>query len=981
MSGNSPVDPYEVPEFTGSWCELDQRVKALSGASTKIVTAATDVHTTFGGLRAFYRAPEAEQLFAVTEPVRTTAQLIGSDLSVIAGALRTYAQDGQPLVQRLNELRAEAQAFRTGPAADDEWREDADLIDENLDRRNKIAEVWAAFQDVEKACHGRIVSLVGGTPLKTDDGSGKEGMYGYDAEALKQAESLPWGDAVEESTPGWQVWEHAADFVTGFAVDGVWATVVGIGTLAGFNGWDAAGDAWSGLATLGEGLGATIIFGVNSPFWTLPEDQLPARMRESRVAVKETGKALLAWDDWEAHPGRAAGAVTFNVLTTVFTGGAGGAAATTAKAGAVAKALSVAGKVSRVVDPMTYVFKGAGAGLSKLGDAMASLRNLGKIQVPALPEGAIALPEGGYKLADGTLRLPEGSAIPEGAFAVPPRTVKLPEGTPLPAGAVDLGDGMVQLPRRGEVPAGAVAVQEGTVKVPAGATALPPNTVPLPGAGKGFFYNIKGDLFGADGTLLQRGTDAKPETPPDKATPDRAPAPATNPSVLPPARQPVLVGAGAADGARLGGDAGRLGAGLGDDGLRLGDDAPGPVPDRTPGGGAGDNMPTNNLDNGAGGRSGDTTPTGGGADVPSGGGTRDVPGGSTADNGAPGGSAADHGAGSGSGLPDAPGAGGVDDAARAGDDTAPTTAPRQPVRPEFMMDGPNPYGPRGRLTLEQIEDIQVYRANHEPGYFEQFYRKDGTRRSLESYDESGYTPPQLTRLSENAPLVRAKDVPPPPSPRYLDAEYISVGADTVTSTSRRRALEEAAQARHFAVKWDNLVADWKAKSGAAHAVDGMPETAGLWAEAKGTYRESHTQMGEKAEAFGEAAAREHYIAERYGDFTEQSLLGPKNGNDQFDQMYRHQDGRVVIVEAKSSTRTELGRRTLPDGRQVSQGSREYFLDIMEAMKKRGEFGSVKAIQEALDEGKLEYVVVKGQKNEGAYTGFEYRRFDISKGTL
>jgi hypothetical protein len=500
VSGNSPVDPYEVPEFTGSWCELDQRVKALSGASTKIVTAATDVHTTFGGLRAFYRAPEAEQLFAVTEPVRTTAQLIGSDLSVIAGALRTYAQDGQPLVQRLNELRAEAQAFRTGPAADDEWREDADLIDENLDRRNKIAEVWAAFQDVEKACHGKIVSLVGGTPLKTDDGSGKEGMYGYDAEVLKQAKSLPWGDAVEESTPGWQVWEHGADFVTGFAVDGVWATVVGIGTLAGFNGWDAAGDAWSGLATLGEGLGHTIIFGVDSPFWTLPEDQLPARMRESRVAVKETGKALLAWDDWEAHPGRAAGAVTFNVLTTVFTGGAGGAAATTAKAGAVAKALSVAGKVSRVVDPMTYVFKGAGAGLSKLGDAMASLRNLGKIQIPPLPEGAFVLPEGAVQLPDGTVDLPAGTALPDGATRLPDGNVRLPENTPV----------------------------------------LPPNTVRLPVEGPPRFMDPDGNIYRPDGSVQHDAPEVPTGTVPA--------AGADSPSVRAPDEQPALVGVGARGG-------------------------------------------------------------------------------------------------------------------------------------------------------------------------------------------------------------------------------------------------------------------------------------------------------------------------------------------------------------------------------------------------------------------------------------------------
>lgn len=34
-------------------------------------------------------------------------------------------------------------------------------------------------------------------------------MYDYDAEVLKQSKSLPWGDAMEESIPGWQVWEHA----------------------------------------------------------------------------------------------------------------------------------------------------------------------------------------------------------------------------------------------------------------------------------------------------------------------------------------------------------------------------------------------------------------------------------------------------------------------------------------------------------------------------------------------------------------------------------------------------------------------------------------------------------------------------------------------------------------------------------------------------------------------------------------------------
>ncbi len=35
----------------------------------------------------------------------------------------------------------------------------------------------------------------------------------------------------------------------------------------------------------------------------------------------------------------------------------------------------------------------------------------------------------------------------------------------------------------------------------------------------------------------------------------------------------------------------------------------------------------------------------------------------------------------------------------------------------------------------------------------------------------------------------------------------------------------------------------------------------------------------------------------------------------------------------------------------------------------------------MENGNLEYVIIKGNKNTGTYTGYEYRRFDISKGTL
>ncbi|MFB7952165.1 hypothetical protein [Streptomyces sp. NPDC056045] len=474
MSGAGPVDPVGIPVFTGDLALLDTKVTALSGHGAKIAGAAGDVHRSFGGLRAFYRAPEAEQLFATTGPVAAKGQSLSSDLCVIAGALGTYSDDAFPLVERLKELKRDAVAFRVRVDGDDEWSEDGDLVEENNRRRGEIAEVWAAFQEVERACHAKIVALVGGTPLKTGDGSGKPGTYGYDAEALKQAESLPWGEAVEESTPWWQVWEHAYDFGKGFLVDGVWGTLKGLGTLAGFDGGDAAKEAWTGLAKLATGLSPAAQLALR----VLPGDH-SAWLRDSGTAVKETGKALIAWDQWGSNPSRAAGAVTFNVLTTVFTGGTGGAASGAGKAGLAAKALSLTSKTARAVDPMTYLFKGAGAGLTRISDVMAGLKGLGRFEVPTIDlDGAIALPEGAAHLPDGTIHLPPGTTVPDGATRLPDGTVRLPEGT----------------------------------------TTFPPGTVKLPGDGPSQFLDPDGTIYNAAGDIVQHAKDAPTGNPATPAT-------------------------------------------------------------------------------------------------------------------------------------------------------------------------------------------------------------------------------------------------------------------------------------------------------------------------------------------------------------------------------------------------------------------------------------------------------------------------------
>ncbi|WP_344557631.1 toxin glutamine deamidase domain-containing protein [Kitasatospora saccharophila] len=299
----------------------------------------------------------------------------------------------------------------------------------------------------------------------------------------------------------------------------------------------------------------------------------------------------------------------------------------------------------------------------------------------------------------------------------------------------------------------------------------------------------------------------------------------------------------------------------------------------------------------------------------------------------------------------------------------PPGPPGRVERPDFMGDPPDHYGPPGSLTKAQIEQIQVYRANEEPGYRELYYDKNGHRKLLETVDESGYTPPQLAQFEDDGPWLPAKDGPEAPKPHYLDPKPVHLDADGVEDAQSLKDLDELAEKRSAAVAQMVKDRQWKKESG-------LPE-------ADAAYSASQYAMQEASENFGEGAAALHYMALQDSGFEPQTLGGPDNGADQFDQVWRHPDGRFVVVEAKGSPDAPLGTRLMPGaGRQrVSQGSREYFLQIVELMKKRGERTLAKELAVALGAGKVEYVLVMGGRNDGSYNGLDYRRFDTSRGTL
>ncbi|MFE1308425.1 hypothetical protein [Streptomyces sp. NPDC058755] len=369
------INPSGIPHFIGDLATLDTDVMLLTADAGQFRASGSDVHTTFQGLSAFYSAPEAEDLFATTLPVQTKSDAFADDLEKVASALSDYSTEVQPLVKKLDALKADATAFVNSVQGDDDWHKDQDKVDHNNDLWYDVNHTVVAFMAAERTAYDKIMALIGGTPLTTDDGSHGENMYGYTAEDLDHAPETPWGAPAEREYEGvaWlvhqgkQVWH-------GVWNDGVLGTIEGIGTLFGKDGWDEAGEAWKNLAKVSTASGLT--GATMGAWWLIPDKNLPSWLRESRTAHNQAVKGLVAWDQWKTNPARAAGATGFNILTAVGTDGAGAAASSAGKAGAAARALSTVGKVGRALDPVTYAAKAGKFAYIRVGDTFTTLKNL-----------------------------------------------------------------------------------------------------------------------------------------------------------------------------------------------------------------------------------------------------------------------------------------------------------------------------------------------------------------------------------------------------------------------------------------------------------------------------------------------------------------------------------------------------------------------------------------------------------------------------
>ncbi|KJY18946.1 MULTISPECIES: hypothetical protein [unclassified Streptomyces] len=371
------IDVGKIPTFTGNLETLETHAAALKTTASSIRGTGRDVHNAFQALDPVYDAPEQEELLNSTIPVRDNADAFATKLESVSGALTNFATTARPLVDRMKQLRIDAEKFVADNKDDEDWQQDQGKIDENARLVREVGVTWVAFQGVERDAANKITTLVGGTHFVVDDGSHKAGMYGFRESDVKDARETPWGTADEREYTGLRAaWEWTKDKVgsglKGFFVDGVWGTLKGLGNMVNVFDLDTLKKTWSGIGDVFEGVSGYLL----TPWdWAMDKMLGPADhtdREKNKAALRNFGKSLVAWDEWGKDPARAGGTVVFNVLTI----GAGSflKLGRAGKLGVGSEIATVVGKAGVLVDPMSYLGKAANVTKIKVGDFMEGLK-------------------------------------------------------------------------------------------------------------------------------------------------------------------------------------------------------------------------------------------------------------------------------------------------------------------------------------------------------------------------------------------------------------------------------------------------------------------------------------------------------------------------------------------------------------------------------------------------------------------------------
>ena len=251
---------------------------------------------------------------------------------------------------------------------------------------------------------------------------------------------------------------------------------------------------------------------------------------------------------------------------------------------------------------------------------------------------------------------------------------------------------------------------------------------------------------------------------------------------------------------------------------------------------------------------------------------------------------------------------------------------------------------------------------------------------MEGVDENGNPLPRL-KLDKSDPehpkWIAADDAPPPLPPLYKHDKTV-VGHRPAADSEANRKLDDAVARRERAIAADQAAERKLAEAKQAHDSNPTPENKQRHEAADRAHKPAHTEMRDASEDLGDKTAEHHAVPENFTGA--QRIDDRTTGNNRFDQIWNRTGDHYVVVEAKAPS-ADLGSRESVTGRQVMQGHPEYFNAILAQMEKRGLTDPVEAelsekLHQALEDGKLDYVLVKARVKDGEYDGYTMKHFNI-----
>ncbi|MFG3553660.1 hypothetical protein ACGGAQ_04645 [Micromonospora sp. NPDC047557] len=379
------INPGEIPQIPGNMDALATHAQTIQTTGGDFANTGQAVDSTWQGLAAVYKAPEAEQLFAASGPIRTVSASVGEDVQAVGAALATYATEVKEIKAQLAALKGQAEQFVGSVKDDEDWREDEGKVNQHNGLITSVNTQVAAFFEAQRKCANTINALYGGRQYRADnaDGQADDGEYGFTADTLNAAAgedgALPWGSNEEHDR--------------GFFGD-VGAYFVGIGEsfvtmledLGGLIGrdpttgewsWGTAGQSWLGL---GKFVWAVSIY-VN-PVTIVIDQTVGMPFMEKREAgnlLLNAGKSIIAYDTWGEDKSKAAGMATFNIVSAVV--GTKGAGSGLRGAGAAVNGIRGSATAARI-----------GAALVRTGNWLDKLPTVGEVAINFAKKFDIQIP-------------------------------------------------------------------------------------------------------------------------------------------------------------------------------------------------------------------------------------------------------------------------------------------------------------------------------------------------------------------------------------------------------------------------------------------------------------------------------------------------------------------------------------------------------------------------------------------------------------